>query len=157
MPAVSRAVSVCNTHPCVRIPRGALQKLYRALDKAPGPHAPAGDLSVALLTGEEIKNLHARFLNDPTPTDVITFDGDPLAGFAGEICVSVDQAAQECARYGSDFATELSLYLVHGYLHLAGLDDHAPQDIARMRAAETQALAWLRAQKALPAFRLAAR
>lgn len=150
----ARAVSVCRTHAALRVPRGGIQRLFRVLDRGDIPHAPQGDLSVALLTGKEIESLHARFLNDPTPTDVITFDGDPVAGFAGEICVSVDQAAAVCQRYGTDFATELSLYLVHGYLHLAGLDDHAPDDIARMRAGEKAALDCLRAKNALPAFRL---
>jgi probable rRNA maturation factor len=91
---------------------------------------------------------------DPTATDVITFEGDATAGLAGEICVSADTAAAYAREHGHDFATELTLYVVHGWLHLAGYDDLAPAKKRRMRAAEARALKLLVAADALPAFRL---
>lgn len=106
--------------------------------------------------------LHARFLDDPSPTDVITFPGDPLAGSAGEICVCADVARDYAAAHGHDFLKELALYLAHGYLHLAGLDDTTPGARRRMRTAERQALAvltragawprarWLRSRRRTP-------
>ena len=141
------AVSHPDLKPCARV----VAALFRALDAAFRPAAPAGELSVALMTDAEICALHARFLSDATPTDVITFDGDG-SDFGGEICVSVDCAARTCERFGNDFSTELALYLVHGYLHLAGFDDHESDDIAAMRAAEKKALAILRERGALPRF-----
>ncbi len=155
-PPESRKISVRRTHPALKISPAAVRKLFHTLEHVPGPHAPAGELSIALMTGPEIVELHGRFLNDPTPTDVITFDGDDSGDFGGEICVSVDQALAQCGRYGTDFATELTLYLVHGWLHLAGFDDHAPADIAAMRAAEARSLDWLRARGAIPDFSMKA-
>jgi probable rRNA maturation factor len=105
--------------------------------------APPGDLSLAFLTDPALAALHAAFLNDPTSTDVITFEGNPAFGTAGEICVSVDTAATYAARSGHDFARELLLYVIHGWLHLVGYDDLAPAKKRRMRAAESRALALL--------------
>ena len=110
-------------------------------------------------------------MQDPTATDVITFEGNPAAGLAGEICVSADMAARfvgllegprpcgprlaETRALQNKFSTELTLYVVHGWLHLAGYDDLVPAKKRKMRAAEKRALALLRAAKALPDFRLA--
>lgn len=97
--------------------------------------------------------LHARFLGDPSPTDVITFPGDPLADTAGEICVCADVARDYAAAHGHEFARELALYLVHGYLHLAGEDDTTAGARRRMRAAEKVAMAVLDAADAWPRVR----
>ena len=153
-PSVRRRVYVRANHPLLLFSPAQIRRLFCTLDKADELPVPPGELSVALLGRAQIVDLHARFLNDPTPTDVITFDGDPTCDFAGEICVSVDQALEVCQRYGNDFATELTLYLVHGWLHLAGYDDHNPDDIAAMRAAEKRALQWLADNRAMPLFSL---
>ncbi len=105
------------------------------------------------LTDPALAQIHADFMDDPTATDVITFEGDNLAGLAGEICVSADTAAAYAREHGRDFATELMLYVVHGWLHLAGYDDLQPRKKRRMRAAEARAMKLLAAHDAIPAFR----
>ena len=124
---------------------------------------PAGTLSVAFFGDDEICRMHEEFLGDPTKTDVITFPGDEIfsaprprkksagvladdddSAFAGEICVCVDQAQRMARELGTTPADELLLYLVHGWLHLAGLDDIEERDRAEMRAAEATALELLR-------------
>lgn len=121
---------------------------------SPGvPACPTGELSIVFLTDAALAALHAQFLHDPTTTDVITFEGDPLAGLAGEICVSADTAAAYAREHGREFATELTLYVVHGWLHLAGYDDLRPAKKRRMRAAEARAMQLLAAAGAIPAFR----
>jgi len=111
-------------------------------------------LSVVFLDDARISRLHADFMEDPTPTDVITFPGDPSMEFAGEICVSIDHAEAFSQRKGTDFSRELALYLVHGYLHLAGYDDIRPEWKRRMRAAEKKALSWLDKSSRIPEFRV---
>ena len=66
----------------------------------------------------------------------------------------LDTAAAYAHRAGRDFATELTLYLVHGWLHLAGYDDLKPALKRRMRAAEARAMGLLSAAGAVPAFAL---
>lgn len=138
---------------------------------------PAGELSLAFLTDSALAKIHADFMGDPTATDVITFEGDQAAGLAGEICISADTAARyvglvesprPCGPSGRHaqsrlagtralqeaFATELTLYVIHGWLHLAGYDDLQPAKKRRMRAAEARAMKLLRKAKAIPAFKL---
>jgi len=63
---------------------------------------------------------------------------------AGEICVSVDAAAAFAKRHGREVAEELLLYVVHGWLHLAGYDDLQPARRRVMRGAERRAMGILR-------------
>lgn len=135
-----------------------------ALDSRPSttPGVPPGELSLAFLTDSTLARLHATFLDDASTTDVITFAGTPAfglastgSGLAGEICVSVDAARAFAAQHGRDFSEELTLYLVHGWLHLAGCDDLRPAGKKRMRAAEARAMAFLRAAGGVPRFRIA--
>ena len=100
-----------------------------------------------------IADLHAQFLDDPTTTDVITFEGEPAFGTAGEICVSADTAQSFAAKNHHDFSTELTLYVVHGWLHLAGYDDLEPAKKRRMRAAEKRAMTLLAPLLVKPVFR----
>lgn len=148
--------------------------------RIPPSAIPQGELSLVFLTDPALAKIHRDFMGDPTATDVITFTGDPAAlgsealakeaGLAGEICISADtamryvqsNAAGGLARrssaersVGGDFSAELTLYLVHGWLHLAGYDDRLPAKKRRMRAAEQRAMALLRLAKAVPVFRLA--
>src|SRR5690606_18158383 len=113
-------------------------------------------LSVVFLSDREIAEIHRDFLDDPTPTDVITFPADPEMDFGGEIFVSVDHAQDYAVRENLDFSRELTLYLVHGYLHLAGFDDLVPEKKREMRAAEQKALQILDSAAAIPEFSLAA-
>jgi probable rRNA maturation factor len=121
------------------------------------PAVPAGELSLAFLTDAALARIHDDFLDDPTTTDVITFEGNAALESAGEICVSADTAATFAITHDRDFSDELTLYVVHGWLHLAGYDDLKPAKKRRMRAAESRAMDLLRAAKALPIFKLGKR
>jgi probable rRNA maturation factor len=114
--------------------------LFRALDAFGGDKVPAGDLSVVFVDEHSMISLHDRFLGDPTPTDVLTFGGDGYMDFAGEIIVCPDYGLGRCGEFGTTLDDEIILYLVHGYLHLAGLDDGSAADVARMREAEARCM-----------------
>jgi len=120
----------------------------------PGAHPPDGDISLALMTDGELAEIHAKFLDDPTPTDVITFPGTDDGELAGEICVSAERAAIESAKRKRPFAHELTLYIVHGWLHLAGMDDLTAPGRRAMRRGEKIAMRHLQNHRAIPDFRL---
>lgn len=154
---MSRSLAILNSHPRLRIDKKAITRVVTTLDG----HAekfrggcPAGELSLAFLTDSKLAKLHADFLDDPTTTDVITFEGQPEFGVAGEICVSADTAAAYANEHGREFSEELTLYVVHGWLHLAGYDDLQPAKKRLMRAAEARAMKLLHAAKAVPVFTL---
>ncbi|MBW7895024.1 MAG: rRNA maturation RNase YbeY [Opitutaceae bacterium] len=152
-----REISIANRHPRLRLDRREVRRLITTLDLAAVRFAggcPAGELSLVFLTDPALAKLHADYLDDPTTTDVITFEGDPTLGTAGEICVSVDTAAAYARKSGRDFAAELTLYLVHGWLHLAGYDDLKPALKRRMRTAEARAMRLLAGAGVTPGFAL---
>ncbi|MDR3229178.1 MAG: rRNA maturation RNase YbeY [Puniceicoccales bacterium] len=134
-----------------RAAAASVSRLFVLLDTFPKHRLPPGDLSVAFLGDAAICRLHADFLGDPSPTDVITFPGAADdTSFAGEICVCVPRARREAPKFGNSLASELLLYLVHGWLHLTGLDDIAPSDRALMRTAERETLAFLHTAAFVP-------
>jgi len=94
------------------------------------------ELSLVLLDDAALCELHERYLGDPSPTDVISFDLGEDGGPIGEVCVSVERAQLVAAERGVRPARELALYVVHGVLHLCGFDDTSDEERARMRAAE---------------------
>lgn len=161
--SIARAVAVANRHPRLRLDRRAVVRAITALDTAaarigvPPGSVPPGELSIVFLTDEALAGLHADFLDDPTTTDVITFEGDRSHGVAGEICVSVDTAARFARDHGRSFPEELTLYLVHGWLHLAGHDDLLPAKKRQMRRAEGRAMQVLKTAAAVPGFQLVSR
>ncbi len=132
-----------------------IQRLIQVLDRDGSFDPPVGELSIAFVDQEEIARLHDQFMGDPTPTDVITFPGDPELELAGEICVCPQVARDYALKQGQEFSPELALYLIHGYLHLCGFDDIEESDRAQMRQAEQQALQIVRTAAALPSFRFA--
>jgi probable rRNA maturation factor len=161
----SREILIANRHPRLRLDGRAVARAIHTLDanisafRLPHSAFPSGELSVVFLTDAALAQLHADFLSDPSPTDVITFAGDPAQGTAGEICVSADAALRQVSSLALrpsrlDFSTELTLYLVHGWLHLAGFDDLHPAKKRHMRRAEARAMKLLRAAGAMPRFSL---
>lgn len=152
-----RPIAIANRHPRLRLDRRTVARVIATLDAAfPQAKIPDGELSLVFLTDAALAQLHADFLDDPTTTDVITFEGDAALGTAGEICVSADTAAAYARQHRRDFSAELTLYLVHGWLHLAGFDDLVPAKKRAMRRAEARAMTLLAKAGVTPRFTLKA-
>ncbi len=104
----------------------------------------SGQISIAILDNPMIRELNLEFLDHDYATDVLSFvlerEGEMLEG---EIAVSADMAADQAGQHGWPAAHELLLYVVHGALHLVGLDDKQPDSMEQMRSAEHQVCEWL--------------
>lgn len=131
----------------VREPRGTTRLLKRvARHTLTAEHFRTGNLSVVVVGARAMATLHRRYMNRPGPTDVLTFDlgcARSAGRVEAEVVLCADVARQQArARRGTarNWSDELSLYLVHGILHLAGYADHARQDFTRMHARETELL-----------------
>jgi probable rRNA maturation factor len=131
----------------------AVKSVFQFLDEQAPYSIPEGELSLAFLEQEAHSQLHADFLNDPSPTDVITFPGDQEDNMAGEICVSIDTAASYAEAHDLDFSQELTLYLVHGWLHLAGFDDLNEEDRQAMKKEEQVCMSILETNRKIPLFK----
>lgn len=105
-----------------------------------GQRAGAG-LSIVFVDDRALAALHGRWLGDSRPTDVISFDLDGAGGGpVGELYVSVERAAALARERKLPLERELALYIVHGCLHLCGLDDRRPGARRAMRQAEREVL-----------------
>ena len=99
-------------------------------------------VSVAVVDDATIAALHEKYLDDPDPTDVLSFLLESSDGYLeGEVVVSAETAVVSAPEYGWTAADELLLYVIHGTLHLVGCDDATPATRAQMQAKERQCLA----------------
>lgn len=130
----------------IRFDRPRLRRLLdAALAESPHAEGPCA-LTVLLVDDTESQRLHADHFSDPTPTDVMTFpDGsqDPVTGrlLLGDLAVGVGVARREAAARGRPAGDELTLYILHGLLHLLGFDDITPAKRRRMWAAQHRLMA----------------
>jgi probable rRNA maturation factor len=92
------------------------------------------EVAVVLVSDRKISAIHQEFMGIPDSTDVITFQH-------GEIVVSVETAAKQAAEYETDLLHELRLYIVHGFLHLAGYDDHSEAGFREMAKVQNELVA----------------
>jgi probable rRNA maturation factor len=134
-------ITVRNRQRIVSVELVALQdfaeRALRECLKLPGPSTgltKLEEISVVLVSDRRIAELHRRFLQQPGPTDVITFQH-------GEIFVSTETARWQARQVGTSLEHELRLYLVHGLLHLHGFDDKDPRSAAKMKRAQEKLLA----------------
>jgi probable rRNA maturation factor len=111
------------------------------------PEMPAGDWTVAVrVTGDaKIAELHARYFNDPSTTDVISFpSGDELSsheGHLGDIAISYDTAAGQAVDGAHSVNREVAFLALHGLLHLLGYEDTTQAQRAVMLDLQAQLLA----------------
>jgi probable rRNA maturation factor len=97
------------------------------------PLAQLPEVEVIIVRDSKIAKIHKEFMNDPSATDVITFQH-------GEIIVSADTASRVGPKHGNDQDAELCLYIIHGLVHLAGWDDHEPKEAAEMKVIQDRIL-----------------
>jgi len=135
-PTVAHACSVDITdrQKILSISQPWLERLVQRALVAEG--VEQAEIGILLVDDRRIAKLHADWFDDPTPTDVITFDlsaGDVLSG---DIAVSTETARRMAREFGWTPRQEVAYYVVHGLLHLTGYDDHTPADRRAMRSRE---------------------
>lgn len=100
-----------------------------------------GQIGVRVTDDAKIHAINRDHLNHDYPTDVISFDyGSFAPNIEGELVVSVDTAREKAEEYAWDEKYELLLYIVHGTLHIAGMDDQNSNARNQMRQAEVRVL-----------------
>lgn len=97
-------------------------------------------LNYIFCNDEEILRVNRQFLDHDYFTDIITFDTCRGALLRGDIYISLDTVASNAALLGTDPCRELLRVIIHGVLHLCGINDKGPGEREIMEAAENQAL-----------------
>lgn len=102
------------------------------------------EASIHFVDTPTISDLHAKYFDDPTTTDCISFPMDDLDEeeycILGEVFVCPETAIDFVETHGGDIYQEITLYTVHGLLHLLGYDDIEDEDRKEMRAEEARFL-----------------
>jgi len=99
---------------------------------------PDCDLEVLLVDEEEMTQLHVKWMDEPGPTDVLTFPMDELrphsqeAGILGDIVLCPSVAKRQAEEVGHSYNHELSILSVHGLLHIVGYDHANEEDEKEM-------------------------
>lgn len=150
---MQREIDLLVDHPTLKYQEDAVLAMVISAIESIGIGFPHGDLSIAIFSDPKVAEIHGEYLDDPTVTDVITFPGDKEMSFAGEICVSADRAYSCFKENQTSFAQELTLYIVHGLLHLAGYNDKKEAQITRMRQGEKETMQLLQSSNHIPHFR----
>ncbi|HEY8294833.1 MAG TPA: rRNA maturation RNase YbeY [Micrococcaceae bacterium] len=125
----------------VRISRFILERLY--------VH-PQTELSIILADAEAMAKLHVEWMDEPGPTDVLSFPMDELrpgsadrpspAGLLGDIVLCPQVAEEQARAAGHSTAEELLLLTTHGVLHLLGYDHAEPEEKEEMFSLQRELL-----------------
>ncbi|MBQ7540022.1 MAG: rRNA maturation RNase YbeY [Bacteroidaceae bacterium] len=100
-----------------------------------------GELAYVFCDDEKILEVNRQYLNHDFYTDIITFDYCEDDVVNGDIFISLDTVRSNSEEQGTDYEEELRRVIIHGVLHLCGIDDKGPGEREIMEAAEDKALA----------------
>ena len=100
-----------------------------------------GEIAYIFVDDEKILEVNRQYLGHDYYTDIITFDyceGDVISG---DLFISLDTVRTNAERVGATYEEELHRVIIHGILHLCGINDKGPGEREIMEAAEDKALA----------------
>ncbi len=117
----------------------ALERLVRATLALEGRRP--GSIAIVLSGDRELRDLNRRWRGIDRATDVLSFPyADDRGRVDGDLVISRERIAAQARRYRVSPARELARLVVHGTLHLAGLDHHREAERRHMRRREAQGL-----------------
>ncbi len=101
------------------------------------------ELSILLVSDDEMQRLNRRWRRKDRPTDVLSFPLD-AEGLLGDVVISIDTARRQAAEQGTTLGREADRLLIHGLLHLLGYDhERSPAEARRMQRRERALARWL--------------
>lgn len=103
-----------------------------------------GEIGYMFVDDEKILEINREYLGHDYYTDIITFDYDERDVLNGDIVISIDTVRSNAEQFGKSFDDELHRVIIHGILHLCGINDKGPGERELMEAAEDRALTLLK-------------
>ena len=107
---------------------------------AQGFDKSVGNISYIFCNDDEILEVNRQFLQHDYYTDIITFDYSKRLRIHGDIFISLDTVRSNAEQLGVPYDRELRRVIIHGILHLCGVDDKAPGQREIMEGFENQSL-----------------
>lgn len=99
-----------------------------------------GEIAYFFCDDEKILEVNRQYLQHDYYTDIITFDYCEGNKLSGDLFISLDTVRSNSELFGTDYNTELHRVIIHGVLHLCGINDKGPGEREIMEAAENRAL-----------------
>ena len=98
------------------------------------------EVNYLFCTDDKILEVNTQYLSHDFYTDIITFDYSEGDKISGDIIISLETVRTNSQKYSTDFTEELHRVIIHGILHMCGIDDKSETASLNMRKAENQAL-----------------
>ncbi|MGE3803441.1 MAG: rRNA maturation RNase YbeY [Gemmataceae bacterium] len=128
-------VSIAVPQESVPIDKGHFRHVARTVLEGEG--IQQAEISLAFVDNTTIHTLNKRYLDHDEPTDVLSFPLSEGKGkLTGELVIGAEVAQLEAEARGHPVQTELTLYVIHGLLHLCGHDDLTQAGARKMRERE---------------------
>ena len=122
-----------------KIKKRETTKWIRAVAAAYG--RKVGEVGYMFVDDEKILEVNNEYLGHNYYTDIITFDYNEGNTLNGDLVISLDTVATNAEKFGKTYDEELHRVIIHGILHLCGINDKGPGEREIMEAAENKALA----------------
>lgn len=100
-----------------------------------------GEIGYLFCDDEKILEVNREYLQHDYYTDIITFDYDEDDIISGDLVISLDTVKSNAGLFHKNYDEELHRVIIHGILHLCGINDKGPGEREIMEAAENKALA----------------
>ncbi len=128
-------IAIASPQESVAIDRKHFREVVRVVLEGEG--IADAEISLAFVDNPTIHRLNKQFLDHDEPTDVLSFPlSDSPKKLVGELVLGAEVARQRADELGHEVQTELTLYVIHGLLHLCGHDDHDASQARKMRERE---------------------
>lgn len=118
---------------------------------------PLAELSILLLDADAMEQLHLQWMDEPGPTDVLSFpmdelrpgdeDSEPEPGLLGDVVLCPSVAESQARQAGHSTEDEMDWLCTHGILHLLGYDHEAPDEEREMFALQRELLGSWQAER----------
>ncbi len=100
-----------------------------------------GDIAYVFCSDKRILEVNRQFLSHDYYTDIITFDYTEGNKISGDLFISLDTVKSNAEKFDTDYDQEFHRVVIHGILHLCGINDKGPGEREIMEANENEALA----------------
>jgi len=125
----------------VRMPKIGKREVSAWIKKVAEMHGfRVGDVSYIFCSDEHILNVNREYLQHDYYTDIITFDYTEGKRISGDVFISLDTVASNAEKFGVAYEEELYRVIIHGILHLCGINDKSPEERKGMEKEENEAL-----------------
>ncbi|MCR5246288.1 MAG: rRNA maturation RNase YbeY [Paludibacteraceae bacterium] len=135
------AITYDKEHSKIKVPKIKKRNVSAWIKKVAELHGKkVGDLSYLFCSDDHILEVNREYLQHDYYTDIITFDYTEGDVISGDMVISVDTIATNAEKFNTSFESEFFRVVIHGVLHLCGINDKGPGEREIMEKHEDEAL-----------------